>query len=124
MPAYRTTATVAAILSFIVFAVFAFIPVIANFIYGIDGNPESNFILLRASFLLLGLGVMCWMTRDEPDSVARRAISMGFAIGLLGIMLTGIYYWFTDFAGNTIWLFILIEAIFGTLFLLHARNDG
>ena len=123
MITYKNIATLGGIAAFVVFIVFGFIPVIANFIYGIEGNPQSNFILRRASFLLLGLGLMAWLTRNEPPSVSRNAIALGFGAGMLGIMCTGIYDWARGFAGDTIWIFTIIEAVFGSLFVYLSRDQ-
>ncbi|MFD0917442.1 hypothetical protein ACFQ14_13595 [Pseudahrensia aquimaris] len=122
MITYRTTATLATFAAFGLFIMFAFLPFIANYIYGIDGDAESNFVLRRAAFLLLGLGIMAWLTRSEPPSRVRNALALGFGVDVLGIMVTGIYDWATGFAGNTIWLLTAVEAFFGGLFVYHSRE--
>ncbi len=122
MFSYRNVSVAATIVATVVFIAYAFIPIIANIIFGIDGNEESNFVLRRSGILLFGVGIITWMSRNEPPSVARNAIARGIAIALLGVAISAMYESYRGFAGPTIWLFTSVESFFGGVFLYYSRE--
>ena len=122
MFSYRNASVAATVVATVVFIVYAFIPFIANILFGIEGNEESNFVLRRSGILLFGVGVITWMSRNELPSVARNAIARGIAVALLGVAISAMYESYRGFPGPTIWLFTTIEAFFGGVFLYYSRE--
>jgi len=120
MLSYRNLSMAAAMAAISVSIVYAFIPVVANFFFGIEGDLESNYVLRRSGFLLFGVGIIAWMSRNEMPSIARVAITRGIAIAMFGVMLSAIYEVFFGIAGPLIWVLIILEAFFGAAFLYYS----
>ena len=89
--------------------------------YATEGSPGMTpGGLLTANLLgaaFIGLGVVSFQARDAEDSVARRAIALGFVVGnVIGAVMTvlGITSGATNALGwSTVAIYLLLAAGFG-----------
>ena len=79
-------------------------------------QPTDSVLLLgrRMGGLYLGLGVMFFLARSVPVSVARTALSAGAAVALSVLALLGVYELTVGHAGAGILVSVVIESLLGS----------
>ncbi|SEW11608.1 hypothetical protein SAMN04488515_1131 [Cognatiyoonia koreensis] len=104
---YRLAASVTALVCVILFPILLLATPSYMGTYGVASNAEAAFMSRRASPMLLGLGVLLWMSRRTTDGASIRAISAGVSVTFAGIAATGIY----EFVSSVAHWYILIAAV-------------
>jgi hypothetical protein len=116
MRLYRNLSTVTAGLSLALFACLLFVPGAIFMLFGMQGAESAEIMSRRASMLFLGLAVICWLTRNAEDSVARRAVSAGLAVAMLGLAGTGLFELGRGAVGPGVLLAVAAEVAIGSLY--------
>lgn len=105
------------------FLVLCFAPQVYLAGYDIEQTDSALFITRRASPMFLGLAYMMWAIRNMDPSPARRVITDGCAVLLLGIAVTGLYALATGAVGLKILVGAAVEIPFAAA-LLAVRNKA
>ena len=119
---YRITAIVTSILCLVLFAIFLVAPGTYSELYGITGDRGGEFLGRRASAMFLGLAAILWLTRNEPISTVRSAISYGIAFVFAGIAFTGLFEFGRGNANFSIVIAAVGELVIAFVFLLTTRR--
>ncbi|MEL6511631.1 MAG: hypothetical protein AAGK28_04290 [Pseudomonadota bacterium] len=120
---YRLAITANGLLFAGLFVVLCFAPTVYLTGYGVPVNDSATFITRRAAPMFLGLAFMMWAIRNQTPSPARRAITDGTALLLLGIAATGLYALATGAVGPKILVGVAVELPFAAA-LLASRNTA
>jgi hypothetical protein len=88
---FKTIAAITAIIGLVLGAAYLFLGELVIGRWQIE--PTESVLLLgrRIGVLYLGLALMFFLARSAPVSVARTALSAGFAVALMILALLGIY---------------------------------
>jgi hypothetical protein len=88
---FKTIAVITAIIGLVLGAAYLFLGELVVGRWQIE--PSESVLLLgrRIGVLYLGMALMFFLARSAPVSVARRALSAGFASALMILALLGIY---------------------------------
>ncbi|MEL7213269.1 MAG: hypothetical protein AAGK92_11440 [Pseudomonadota bacterium] len=105
------------------FIVLCFAPTVYLTGYGITTEDSAQFITRRASPMFLGLAYMMWAIRNLEPSPARRVLTDGTALLLLGIAATGLYSLTTGAVGPEILVGVAVEIPFAAA-LLSVRSKA
>ncbi len=86
-----------------------FIPDPVFLLFGVNGNESAYFIARRASMFFLGYAVISYCSKNVQPSISRQAISLGFAISMLGFSILGGIEFIRGIAGIGVFLPISAE---------------
>ncbi len=90
-------------------------------IWSIEYSEAAGFVARRSAVLFAALGVMFYLVRNAPVSIARNALSNGFIVGCFGLAVLGFAEWLNGHAGPGILLAVLVEFALGLGFLQARR---
>ncbi|MGB3246265.1 MAG: hypothetical protein WBB25_17150 [Sulfitobacter sp.] len=102
-------------------AVLLFVPGVIYWLFQLDSGKDTDVVSRRAAMLFLGLAVICFQSRESPDSAARRAICLGMMVSMTGLATVGLYDFMRGAVGFGIWLAISVEMFFATAFSRFSR---
>lgn len=90
-------------------------------IWSIESSPAAGFVARRSAVLFAAVGVMFYLARNAPPSMARNALSNGFMVGCFALAVLGFGEWLNGHAGPAILLAVLVELALGLGFLQARR---
>ncbi|MFW9081541.1 hypothetical protein ACOI9X_20070 [Pseudomonas sp. P2757] len=118
---FRTLSTFTCSLCFLLALVWGLVPEVLLAIWSIEYSPAAGFVARRSAVLFAGLGVMFYLVRNAPVSIARNAMSNGFIVGCFGLAVLGFAEWLNGHAGPAILLAVLVEFALGLGFVQARR---
>lgn len=118
---FRTLSTFTASLCFLLALVWGFVPDMLLAIWSIEYSEGAGFVARRSAVLFAALGVMFYLVRRAPVSIARNALSNGFIVGCFGLAVLGFAEWLNGHAGPGILLAVLVEFALGLGFVQARR---
>lgn len=98
-----------------------FVPGLIHWLFQINNDPGTIVMSRRAGMLFLGLCLILFMSRNEPPSNLRQAVTLAIALTMFGLVCVGLYEYLKGTVGGGIWLAILTEAFFVAAFLRHSK---
>lgn len=119
---FRTLATLTTALCFVLALIWGLIPEFMLSIWGVAYDNTAGLMARRGAMLFVTLGVMFFMARHAPPSIARTAMSSGVVIGLFGLAVLGFSEWLNGRAGPGILLAVVVEITLGAAFLQTRRD--
>lgn len=108
---YKSLSLISGIVLLSVSLVLLFTPSLILEFWGVNPLPEAKFMGRRISMAFLGIGIMCILSRNLPQSESRKIISVGLLITFGSISILG----FTEFYRGNAGLGILPVATFEML---------
>ena len=90
-------------------------------IWSIGYSEGTGVVARRSAVLFAALGVMFYLLRNAPPSVARSALSNGFIVGCFGLAALDFGEWLNGHAGPGILLAVLVEFALGLGFVQARR---
>ena len=106
----KTLFVINAIVTAVFGLVLIFIPSLTFSLYGIDSNPQMNYLGQLFGAALIAIAIMSWSARNATDSDARKAIITAFFVGdVVGFIVALIRQ--IDGVVNALGCFILISCI-------------
>ncbi len=118
---FRTLSIITSSLCFVLTLAWGMFPDILLAIWSIEYSEGAGFVARRGAVLFAALGVMFYLARNAPPSVARSALSNGFTIGCFGLAVLGFGEWLNGHAGPGILLAVLVEFALGLGFVQARR---
>jgi hypothetical protein len=118
---FRTLSGITSSLCFLLALVWGLIPDALLAICSIESSPAAGFVARRSAVLFAAVGVMYYLARNTPPSVARNALSNGFMVGCFALAVLGFSEWLNGHAGPAILLAVLVEFALGLGFLQARR---
>lgn len=118
---FRTLSTITFCLCFLLSLAWGLAPQVLLAIWSIEYSEAAGFIARRSAVLFAALGVMFYLVRNAPVSIARNALSNGFIVGCFGLAVLGFAEWLNGHAGPGILLAVLVEFALGLGFLQARR---
>ena len=109
MIAYKTASAMTAGLSIALASFLLLLPEAIFFVFGVAGNESAYFISRRAAMFFVGYAAIAFLSRNEPPSSARRAISLGIGASMAGFAAMGLIELLRGFAGPGILLPMAVE---------------
>jgi hypothetical protein len=106
----------AAMVCFVLAIAYVLTPWLFFWMWSIEYTYPVGLAAKRSGALFLGIGVMLWQARNTPSSVARTALSRGFAVGCSGLALLGLYELMTGHSGYGIVAAIIVESFLAAAF--------
>lgn len=93
---------------------------------GLTGSEPANFLVRRASMLMLGFAVITFLTRNMQASKMRQAISFSVGLNMLGFAFTEVFemirgYDYSAFIGPMV-IEILVAIVFFTICISDWRK--
>nr|WP_295885176.1 hypothetical protein [uncultured Devosia sp.] len=119
---YRAASLVTAALFTVLFAVLMISPAVMFWLFGIEANAAAEFVGRRTAILFIGLAVVVFLGRDEPDSALRRAVATGVFTVVAGFAGLGLIELFRGAAGMGILVAVAGEAVLAVLYLPFCRT--
>ncbi|WP_285415511.1 hypothetical protein [Pseudomonas sp. efr-133-TYG-5] len=110
---FRTLSGITSSLCFLLALVWGFLPDGLLAIWSIEYSSAAGFVARRSAVLFAALGVMFYLVRNAPPSMARNALSSGFIVGCFGLAMLGFAEWLNGHAGPGILLAVLVELALG-----------
>ena len=114
---YKAVSLSATALCIALFVCLLVAPDLIYWLFGVASHATADLLAKRAAILFLGLAVLSFMGRNAPPSSLRHAVTVAMATVMGGLMLVGMYEFFSGTAGLGIWLAIGGEALFLGLYL-------
>ena len=90
--------------------------------YGVDVGPAAAFFGQRVAPVVIGLGIMLYLARNEPPSPLRRILCIGVALVFGGVALTGLMAFATGQASFAILVAAATEIAAAALILMVAQD--
>ena len=118
---FRTLSTLTFSLCFLLSLAWGLAPQMLLAIWSIEYSEAAGFVARRSAVLFAALGVMFYLVRNAPVSIARNALSNGFIVGCFGLAVLGFAEWLNGHAGPRILLAVLVEFALGLGFLQARR---
>ncbi|EJM25434.1 MULTISPECIES: hypothetical protein [Pseudomonas] len=118
---FRTLSTITFFLCFLLSLAWGLAPQLLLAIWSIEYSEAAGFVARRSAVLFAALGVMFYLVRNAPVSIARNALSNGFIVGCFGLAVLGFAEWLNGHAGPGILLAVLVEFALGLGFLQARR---
>ncbi|WP_236188371.1 hypothetical protein [Pseudomonas pharyngis] len=118
---FRTLSTLTFCLCFLLSLAWGLAPQILLAIWSIEYSEAAGFVARRSAVLFAALGLMFYLVRNAPVSIARNALSNGFIVGCFGLAVLGFAEWLNGHAGPGILLAVLVEFALGLGFLQARR---
>lgn len=118
---FRTLSTITFCLCFLLSLAWGLAPQVLLAIWSIEYSEAAGFVARRSAVLFAALGVMFYLVRNAPVSIARNALSNGFIVGCFGLAVLGFAEWLNGHAGPGILLAVLVEFALGLGFLQARR---
>ncbi|POA47004.1 hypothetical protein C1893_17740 [Pseudomonas sp. MPR-ANC1] len=118
---FRTLSTFTSSLCFLLALVWGLVPDMLLAIWSIEYSEGVGFVARRSAVLFAALGVMFYLVRRAPVSIARNALSNGFIVGCFGLAVLGFAEWLNGHAGPGILLAVLVEFALGLGFVQARR---
>ncbi|UVM30158.1 hypothetical protein [Pseudomonas sp. B21-021] len=118
---FRTLSTLTFCLCFLLSLAWGLAPQLLLAIWSIEYSEAAGFVARRSAVLFAALGVMFYLVRNAPVSIARNALSNGFIVGCFGLAVLGFAEWLNGHAGPGILLAVLVEFALGLGFLQARR---
>ncbi|WP_445178476.1 hypothetical protein [Pseudomonas sp. McL0111] len=122
---FRTLSGITSSLCFLLALVWGLMPDGLLAIWSIESSPAAGpaagFVARRSAVLFAAIGVMFYLARNAPPSVARNALSNGFMVGCFALAVLGFGEWLNGHAGPAILLAVLVELALGLGFLQARR---
>jgi hypothetical protein len=114
---FKTIAVITAIIGLVLGAAYLFVGDLVISRWQIE--PTDSVLLLgrRIGVLYLGLALMFFLARSAPVSVARTALSAGFAVALMILALLGIYELTAGHVGPGILVSAAIEFVLALAYI-------
>ena len=89
-----------------------------------DPSPEALVIGRIGSAALLAIGVVCWLARDDRDTVAQRALVFGAFVYNLGACAVFVYAGvILSMAGVALWPAVVLHAVMTIWCAANLRSD-
>ena len=121
---YKAVSLAASFLYISLFTCILFMPNFIYWLFGIERNDIADLLARRAAMLFLGLAVLSFLGRNEPSSSLRQVVLKAMSTSMAGLMLSGLYEFFSGTAGIGIWFAIGGEALFLALYLHVLYRDS
>ena len=118
---FRALSGITSSLCFLLALAWGFFPEVLLAIWSIEYSTAVGFVARRSAVLFAALGVMFFLVRNTPPSVARSALSNGFIVGCFGLAVLGFGEWLNGHAGPGILLAVLVELALGLGFVQARR---
>ncbi|TFH79735.1 hypothetical protein [Pseudomonas kribbensis] len=118
---FRTLSTITFSLCFLLALAWGLVPQILLSIWSIEYSEAAGFVARRMAVLFVALGVMFYLVRNAPVSIARNAMNNGFIVGCFGLAVLGFAEWLNGHAGPGILLAVLVEFALGLGFVQARR---
>jgi hypothetical protein len=118
---FRALSGITSSLCFLLALAWGFFPEVLLAIWSIEYSTAVGFVTRRSAVLFAALGVMFFLVRHAPPSVARSALSNGFIVGCFGLAVLGFGEWLNGHAGPGILLAVLVELALGLGFVQARR---
>lgn len=118
---FRALSGITSSLCFLLALAWGFFPEVLLAIWSIEYSTAVGFVARRSAVLFGALGVMFFLVRNAPPSVARSALSNGFIVGCFGLAVLGFGEWLNGHAGPGILLAVLVELALGLGFVQARR---
>lgn len=118
---FRTLSGITSSLCFLLALVWGLMPDGLLAIWSIESSPAAGFVARRSAVLFAAVGVMFYLARNAPPSMARNALSNGFMVGCFALAVLGFGEWLNGHAGPAILLAVLVELALGLGFLQARR---
>ena len=118
---FRTLSTITFSLCFLLALAWGLVPQILLSIWSIEYFEAAGFVARRMAVLFAALGVMFYLVRNAPVSIARNAMNNGFIVGCFGLAVLGFAEWLNGHAGPGILLAVLVEFALGLGFVQARR---
>ncbi|MFJ4542231.1 hypothetical protein ACIP1X_01300 [Pseudomonas sp. NPDC088885] len=118
---FRALSGITSSLCFLLALAWGFFPEVLLAIWSIEYSTAVGFVARRSAVLFAALGVMFFLVRNAPPSVARSALSDGFIVGCFGLAVLGFGEWLNGHAGPGILLAVLVELALGLGFVQARR---
>jgi hypothetical protein len=118
---FRALSGITSSLCFLLALAWGFFPEVLLAIWSIEYSTAVGFVARRSAVLFAALGVMFFLVRNAPPSVARSALSNGFVVGCFGLAVLGFGEWLNGHAGPGILLAVLVELALGLGFVQARR---
>ncbi|MFJ2426514.1 hypothetical protein ACIP66_07995 [Pseudomonas sp. NPDC088429] len=118
---FRALSGITSSLCFLLALAWGFFPEVLLAIWSIEYSTAVGFVARRSAVLFAALGVMFFLVRNAPPSVARSALSNGFIVGCFGLAVLGFGEWLNGHAGPGILLAVLVELALGLGFVQARR---
>jgi hypothetical protein len=114
---FKTIAVITAVIGLVLGAAYLFLGELVIGRWQIE--PTESVLLLgrRIGVLYLGLALMFFLARSAPVSVARTALSAGFATALMILALLGIYELTAGHVGSGILASVAIEFLLSLAYI-------
>ena len=109
----RTFLTVHSIVAGIYGLLFLLIPATLLAQYGAEPTAAMQFLVRLFGSALLTFAAVLWLARDTADSPARRAIILGFFIGLATGLVVSLHGQLTGVMNALGWTTVAVYAVFG-----------
>lgn len=120
---FRYAAIITSIICGVLFCAWMFIPSFLLHLWGIDYSNTIGLMARRNAALFGGLGLMMFLTRNTPVSVARSGISAGVALSGLILAMLGIFEYENGRAGVGIATAVITEIALAAVFFNLWRSD-
>lgn len=120
---YQKLSLAAAALSMTLFVLLLIFPGVIYWLFELPADDTADFMSRRAALLFLGLAVVAFAGRNEPNSGMRRAVSLGMAVLMAGLAGLGAIEFFRGACGVGIWLAVVTEAAFAIAYFQHSANQ-
>ncbi|MBX9404902.1 hypothetical protein K5E40_04325 [Pseudomonas baetica] len=118
---FRALSGITSSLCVLLALVWGFLPDVLLAIWSIEYSTAAGFVARRSAVLFAALGVMFYLVRKAPVSLARNALSNGFIVGCFGLAVLGFAEWLNGHAGPVILLAVLVEFALGLGFVQARR---
>jgi hypothetical protein len=115
-------ARLAALIAFLLFVTFAFMPVVPFTMIGVRMTPEGLLMARRMSALFLGISLLLWLARDAENSALRRSVCAAMSASMAALALFGLWDFIQGSVGYGIWIAISAESFFAASLGYHARS--
>ncbi|HWH88883.1 MAG TPA: hypothetical protein VNV36_19210 [Pseudomonas sp.] len=117
----HTLSTFTSILCFLLALVWGSFPEVLLAIWSIGYLEGTSVVARRSAVLFMVPGVMFYLLRNAPPTVARSALSNGFTVGCVGLAALGFAEWLTGHSGPGILPAVLVEFALGLGFVQARR---
>ena len=118
---FRALSGITSSLCFLLALAWGLFPEVLLAIWSIEYSTAVGFVARRSAVLFAALGVMFFLVRNAPPSLARSALSNGFIVGCFGLAVLGFGEWLNGHAGPGILLAVLVELALGLGFVQARR---
>ncbi|MDB2606605.1 hypothetical protein N9Y48_02365 [Zobellia sp.] len=108
---FKSLSLISGIVLLSVSLVLLFIPSLILEFWDVNPLPEATFMGRRISMAFLGMGLICILARNLPQSESRKIISVGLLITFGSISILGFTEYFRGYAGLGIILVATFEML-------------